>query len=62
MTARTTAADPRTLGPVVACVVPGCFMIRGVPAAAADEPAECVRWVCGRHAGHTDLLLGRTGA
>jgi len=62
MTAETTAADPRTLGPVVACVFPNCSMIRGVPAAAADEPPRCVRWVCGAHAGHTDALLARWSA
>jgi hypothetical protein len=62
MTAETTAADPRTLGPVVACVVPGCFMVRGVPAAVADEPPRCVRWVCDRHGDPTDALLARWSA
>lgn len=56
------ARDRRTLGPVVACVVPGCLMIRRVPAAVADEPPGCVRWVCDRHADRTDALLGRWSA
>jgi hypothetical protein len=62
MTTETAAADPRTLGPVVACVFPNCPMIRRVPAAVADEAPRCVRWVCDSHGDRTDALLGSWSA